>query len=80
MCLLNRLVTNVHPCFCLAKEGLTDRLRRWEGKRGANHLCLSGEGGTDGQHEEKGSQGSNQIRGLEKERCDGGGTEQNRER
>lgn len=40
---------------------------------------MSGEGGTDGQREEKGSQGSNQIRGLEKERRDGGDTEQNRE-
>lgn len=31
MCLLNRLVTITPLCFCLEKEGLTDRLRRREG-------------------------------------------------
>lgn len=41
MCLLNRLVTIIPLCFCLEKEGLTDKLRRREGGRErANHLCV----------------------------------------
>lgn len=28
MCLLNRLVIIILPCFCLGKEGLTDRKER----------------------------------------------------
>lgn len=39
MCLLNRLVTIIPLCFCLEKEGLTDRQRRREGRgKKANHL------------------------------------------
>lgn len=64
MCLLNRLVTIIPLCFCLVKEGLTDRQKRREGITNTSP-CMSGEGGTDWQHEEKGCQ-SNWRRDREK--------------
>lgn len=41
MCLLNRLVTIMSPCFCVEKQGLTDRLRSMkEKKESPSHLCV----------------------------------------
>lgn len=41
MCLLNRLVTIMSPCFCVEKQGLTDRLRSMKGrKKSPSHLCV----------------------------------------
>lgn len=41
MCLLNRLVTIMSPCFCVEKQGLIDRLRSMKGrKESPTHLCV----------------------------------------
>lgn len=62
MCLLNRLVTIIPLCFCLEKEGLTDKLRRREGGRErANHLCVCRVKEVQTcQYEEKGNQSGGQ--------------------
>lgn len=41
VCLLNRLVTIMSPCFCVEKQRLTDRLRSMKGrKESPSHLCV----------------------------------------